>query len=80
MLKIKIMINYYLRNNETFIKVDNTSQEVTLVLNLSVQKTISKINNPSYYNNLMEMVSGWTLSNQVVFETNRSQVLAELNN
>jgi len=80
MLKIKIMINYYLRNNETFIKVDNTSQEVTLVLNLPVQKTISKINNPSYYNNLMEMVSGWTLSNQVVFETNRSQVLAELNN
>ena len=74
------MINYYLRNNETFIKVDNTSQEVTLVLNLPVQKTISKINNPSYYNNLMEMVSGWTLSNQVVFETNRSQVLAELNN
>ena len=73
------MINYYLRPEGAHIKVDHDTKKMDLVLNLPAQKTISMVDSLDYYNNIINAVSGWTVSDQSTYETNRSQVLQELN-
>lgn len=73
------MINYYIRTTGLYIKVDTETEIVDLVLNIPTQKTLSKIDNPEYYQNTLETLSGWTVSDQVTYETNKTVVLQALN-
>lgn len=73
------MINYYIRTTGLYIKVDTETEVVDLVLNIPTQKTLSKVDSPEYYQNTLETLSGWTVSDQVTYETNKTVVLQVLN-
>jgi|LakMenEpi03Aug12_release.lakeMendotaPanAssembly.Ray.scaffolds.fasta_scaffold3043926_1 hypothetical protein len=74
------MINYYIRPGGAIVKIDDSSKVIDLVLNIPTQKTLSQIDNIDYYNQTMNLVSGWTVSDQVTYETNKTAVLQVLNN
>lgn len=73
------MINYYIKTTGLYVKVDTETEVVDLVLNIQTQKTLSKVDNPEYYQNTLELLSGWTISDQVTYETNKNTVLQALN-
>lgn len=75
------MVNYFLRPGGAYVRIDEDTQTISLVLNLDIQKTVSFIsNNPEYYNKTLNEVNKWTISDQVTFDNNRNEVLAYLNN
>lgn len=74
------MINYFIRPGGAYIKIDTTTEVVSLVLNISTQKTLSAIaNNPDYYNNTISASASWPVSDQTTFDTNKTEVLNYLN-
>lgn len=74
------MINYFLRPGGAYVKIDESIQTVSIVLNLDIQKTVSFIsNNPEYYNKTLNETTKWIRSDQSTFDTNRNEVLAYLN-
>lgn len=75
------MINYFIRPGGAYVKIDTTAEAVDLVLNVSVQKTLSSIsNNLDYYNATVSASADWTVSDQITFEDNRNEVLTYLSN
>lgn len=73
------MINYYIRQGGALVKIDDSTKIVDLVLNLPTQKTLSRVDDITYYNQIIGMVSGWTVSDQITYETNKTEVLQVLN-
>jgi len=73
------MINYYVRPGGAIVKIDDSSKVIDLVLNIPTQKTLSQIDNIDYYNQTMNLVSGWTVSDQFTYETNKTAVIQALN-
>lgn len=63
------MINYYTRADGAHVKVDNDTKQVTLALNIPVQKTISHITNPEYYDRLVPELSNYTVSDETAYTT-----------
>ena len=74
------MINYYIRPGGALLKIDDSTKIIDLVLNIPTQKTVSQVDNIDYYNQTVELISGWTVSNQVTYETNKTAVIQALNN
>lgn len=73
------MSNYFIRPGGAYIKIDEDTQSVGLILNIDVQKTLSFIfNNPEYYNNTVSSSASWTVSDQTTFDTNKDIVLSYL--
>ena len=72
------MINYYVRQGVVYVKIDHTTKEIINVLNLPTQKTISRINGEDYYNNIMNQVSSWSETDEVTFNSVKSDVLNNL--
>lgn len=73
------MINYYVRPGGAILKIDDSTKIIDLVLNSPTQKTLSQVDNIDYYNQTVELISGWTVSDQVTYETNKTAVIQALN-
>lgn len=70
------MINYYSRPGGAYVKIDTDTEVVSLVLNISTQKTLSSIfNNPDYYNSTVSSSATWDVVNQEVYDINKTEVL-----
>lgn len=75
------MINYFIRPGGAYVKINTSTQDVDLVLNVSTQKTLSVItNNPDYYNSTVSASVNWTISDQTTYDSARANVLQELSN
>ena len=75
------MTNYFIRPGGAYIKINTSTQDVDLILNLDTQKTFSVISdNPNYYNNAVSASASWTVTDETTYESNKSIVLQELNN
>jgi hypothetical protein len=72
------MINYYLRPDKCLVKIDDSTKEIINVLNIPIQKTISKINNDSYYDSIISQVTSWQVSDENTYVTNYNEVLSLL--
>jgi len=72
--KIKYMISYYLRTGNVYVKINSETKEIVNVVNTSIQKTISKLVDESYYNNITLQLENWQVSDEVVFTTNYNEV------
>ena len=68
------MINYYLRPGNVYVKINLQTKEIVNVLNTNVQKTISKLNDDAYYNNVTLQVENWQVSDEITFITNYNEV------
>jgi hypothetical protein len=74
------MIKYYLRNDGVYAKVNENNQTITNVMNLSDKKLFAHFTDPAYYKMIVEtQISGWNVSDESTYETNKSQVLLSLN-
>ena len=74
------MIKYYLRNDGVYAKVDENNQTITNVMNLSDKKLLAHFTDPAYYKMIVEtQISGWNVSDESTYETNKSQVLLSFN-
>ena len=74
------MINYFIRPGNVHVKINTSTSQVDLVLNIPTQKTFSVImDNLEYYNNAVAQSSTWAVSDESTFESNKSIVLQELN-
>jgi hypothetical protein len=74
------MKNYYLRPDQVYVRIDNDTKEIINVLNHGTQKTLSKLNNVDYYNNIITQASNWTVSDEATFNNMYNIVLSNLNN
>lgn len=74
------MINYYIRPGQVFVKINTSTKQITNVINLPVQKTISTLNNEDYYNTIMNQIQLWNVSDENTFNTNYNEVYNYLNN
>jgi len=61
------MINYYVRPDGAHVKVNTETKEVTLALSIPVQKTLSYINNPEYYDRMVLDLDKWPVSDEAAF-------------
>jgi hypothetical protein len=74
------MIKYYLRNDGVYAKVDENNQTITNVMNLNDKKLLAHFTDPAYYKMIVEtQISGWNVSDESTYETNKSQVIVSLN-
>jgi hypothetical protein len=74
------MIKYYLRNDGVYAKVDENNQTITNVMNLSDKKLLAYFTDSAYYKMIVEtQISGWNVSDESTYETNKSQVIVSLN-
>lgn len=60
-------MNYYTRPDGAHVKVDIELKQVTLALNIPVQKTISYITNPEYYDRMISEFEKYTVSDEASF-------------
>jgi hypothetical protein len=73
------MIKYYLRNDGVYAKVDENNQTITNVMNLSDKKLLAHFTDPGYYKMIVEtQISGWEVSDESAYETNKTQVVSGL--
>jgi len=73
------MIKYYLRNDGVYAKVDENNQTITNVMNLSDKKLLAHFTDPAYYKMIVEtQISGWEVSDESAYETNKTQVVSGL--
>lgn len=74
------MINYFIRPGGAYVKIDTDTQVVSLVLNIPTQKTLSAImDNTEYYNNTVSASATWTVTDQVTYDANKTEVSNYLN-
>jgi hypothetical protein len=74
------MINYYLSIDGVFIKVDSDKQTITNVMNLGDKKMFAHFTDPAYYKMIVDtQISSWNISDQTIYDLNRSQVITSLN-
>ena len=76
------MINYYLRPDQTQVKIDNNAKTITNIVNKSDQKIIGHFIGETYYTRVStDAVSlGWSTSNETNYNTAKTSVLNYLNN
>jgi hypothetical protein len=75
------MINYFIRSNGAYIKIDTTTKTVDIVLNATNQKTLSLFtDNINFYNTSVSASVYWTTTDQTTFDNNKTIVLQAINN
>jgi len=75
------MINYFIRPGGAYIKIDTTTQVISIVINRATQKILSSIsNNIEYYLSVIDASAGWQSIDQTTYEENKTIVLQTLNN
>jgi hypothetical protein len=75
------MINYFIRSNGAYVKIDTTTKAVDIVLNANNQKTLSLFtNNIDFYNTYVSVSAYWTTTDQTTFDNNKTSVLQAINN
>lgn len=74
------MINYYLRPGNALVRINTDTKEIVNILNLPIQKTISKLDNEQYYNTIVNEASSWPTSDEQTFNSNYQEVLSILSN
>ena len=74
------MINYYLRDDGVFMKVDTDKQTITNVMNLADRKLFAHFTDPTYYKMIVDtQISILSVSDESIYETNKNQALESLN-
>jgi hypothetical protein len=74
------MINYYLSIDGVFIKVDSDNQTITNVMNLDNKKMFAHFTDPAYYKMIVDtQISSWSVSEETIYNSNKSQVITSLN-
>ena len=74
------MINYYLRDDGVFMKVDTDKQTITNVMNLADRKLFAHFTDPTYYKMIVDtQISVLSVSDQTIYDLNKSQVITSLN-
>ncbi len=73
------MINYYLRADGAYVRLNTETKEIINLVNFSTQKTIPKLNNESYYNTILEQIPNWSVSDESTFNSNLIEVTDSLN-
>jgi hypothetical protein len=74
------MINYYLRDDGVFMKVDTDKQTITNVMNLADRKLFAHFTDPTYYKMIVDtQISVLSVSDESVYESNKSQAFESLN-
>jgi hypothetical protein len=75
------MINYYLRPDQTQVKIDSDAKTITNIVNKSDQKIIGHFIGDAYYTRVStDAVSlGWSTSNETDYNTAKISVLTYLN-
>lgn len=71
--KIKYMISYYLRTGNVYVKINSETKEIINVVNTTTQKTISKLEDENYYNNIVLQLENWVVSDENTFTINYNQ-------
>jgi len=72
------MINYYVRQEVVYVRINHTTKEIINVLNLPIQKTVSRIIGDEYYNNIMTQIGSWTETDEVTFNSKKDEVMTNL--
>jgi hypothetical protein len=68
------MISYYLRTGNVYVKINSETKEIINVVNTPIQKTISKLSDETYYNNVILQLENWVVSDETTFTTNYNEV------
>lgn len=68
------MISYYLRPGDVYVKINSETKEIINVVNTPIQKTISKLSDETYYNNVIVQLENWVVSDETTFTTNYNEV------
>jgi hypothetical protein len=73
------MVNYYLRDDGVFVKVDTDKQTITNVMNLVDRKLFAHFTDPAYYKMIVDtQISVLSVSDESIYESNKSQALESL--
>ncbi len=73
------MVNYYLRDDGVFVKVDTDKQTITNVMNLVDRKLFAHFTDPTYYKMIVDtQISVLSVSDESNYESNKSQALESL--
>ena len=68
------MISYYLRTGNVYVKINSETKQIVTVVNTPMQKTISKLEDETYYNNIVLQLENWVISDENTFTTNYNEV------
>ena len=68
------MISYYLRTGNVYVKINSETKEIINLVNTPIQKTISKLSDETYYNNVILQLENWVVSDENTFTTNYNEV------
>lgn len=68
------MISYYLRTGNVYVKINSETKQIVNVVNTPMQKTISKLEDETYYNNIVLQLENWVISDENTFTTNYNEV------
>ena len=68
------MISYYLRTGNVYVKINSETKQIVNVVNTPMQKTISKLEDETYYNNVILQLENWVVSDETTFTTNYNEV------
>ena len=74
------MIRYYLRPPSVYVKIDTEKINVTNVINSSDQKLIGEFSEPNYVNQIIADSAKWATSDELSFNTQKTEVLSYLSN
>lgn len=72
------MRNYYQLPVGLFVRTDEDTKEVVNVLNSPIQKTISKLNNPDYYDKVTGNSAIMSPSDSATFDANYQEVMLHI--
>lgn len=72
------MINYYIRPDGAYVKVDTENKIITNVLDVPVQKTISQITNPEYYDRMALEFGKFVVSDEAAYTAAFDSVKASI--
>ena len=72
------MINYYLRPDQTQVKIDSDLKTVTNIVNKANQKIIGHFTEESYYIRIAADATTWSESNEVAYNDAKTVVLTYL--
>lgn len=72
------MISYYLRTGNVYVKINSETKQIVNVVNTPMQKTISKLEDETYYNNIVLQLENWVISDENTFTTNYNEVKANI--
>ncbi len=61
------MTSYYVRPDGAYVKADSETKTIVNLLDIPLQKTISQITNPEYYDRMASEFPNWTVSDEAAY-------------